>query len=84
MLIEAMIEHNSPNITLFSIWFSSSNKYEEILLKDIPNPEKATEKDFFELKSPDLFIDTYMKNNKIISVDTFKRVKEWFLIQPVL
>jgi hypothetical protein len=75
MLIEAMIEHNSPSITLFSIWFSSSNKYEEILLKDIPNPEKATEKDFFELKSPDLFIDTYMKNNKIVSVDTFKRVK---------
>jgi len=75
MLIEAMIEHNSPNITLFSIRFSSTNKYEEILLKDIPNPEKATEKDFFELKSPDLFIDTYMKNNKIVSVDTFKRVK---------
>jgi hypothetical protein len=75
MLIEAMIEHNSPNITLFSIRFSSTNKYKEILLKDIPNPEKANEKDFFELKSPDLFIDTYIKNNKVVSIDTFKRVK---------
>jgi hypothetical protein len=75
MLIEAMIELNSPNITLFSIRFSSTNKYEEILLEDIPNHEKATEKDFFELKFPDLFIDTYMKNNKIVSVDTFKRIK---------
>jgi len=45
------------------------------LLKDIPNPEKATEKDFYELKSPDLMINTYIKNNKIVSVDTFKRVK---------
>jgi hypothetical protein len=75
MLIEAIIEHNSPNIFLWSSRFLSSNKFEEIPLDDISNPEKSTEKDIYELKSSDLMINTYSKNNKVVSVDTFKRVK---------
>ena len=75
MLIEAFIEHNSPNIILSAIRFLSPNKFIGILLEEISNPEKATEKDIYELKSPDLFIDTYMNNNKLVSIDTFKRVK---------
>jgi len=74
MLIEALIAHNSPNITLSSIRFLSPNKFVGILLEEIPNPEKATEKDFYELKSPDLMLNTYIKNNKVVSVDTYKRV----------
>jgi hypothetical protein len=75
MLIESLLEHNSPNISLSSIRFLSTNKFEEISLEEISNPEKASEKDIYELKSHDLMINTYMKNNKIVSVDTFKRVK---------
>jgi len=75
MLIEAMIMNYSPDIDLWSIRFSSPNKHEEILLKDILNPEKATEKDIVEFKSPDLFIDTYLKNNKVVKIDTLRRVK---------
>jgi hypothetical protein len=75
MLIEAFIEHNSPNIILSAIRFLSPNKFIGILLEEISNPEKATEKDIYELKSPDLMINTYIKNNKIVSVNTFKRVK---------
>jgi hypothetical protein len=75
MLIEAFIEHNSPNIILSAIRFLSPNKFIGILLEEISTPEKATEKDIYELKSPDLMINTYIKNNKIVSVNTFKRVK---------
>ena len=75
MLIEAFIEHNSPNIILSSIRFLSPNKFVGILLEEISNPEKATEKDIYELKSHDLMINTYIKNNKVITVDTYKRVK---------
>ena len=75
MLIEAFIEHNNPNIKLSAIRFLSPNKFIGILLEEISNPEKATEKDIYELKSPDLMINTYIKNNKIVSVDTLMRVK---------
>jgi hypothetical protein len=75
MLIEAFIEHNSPKIILSAIRFLSPNKFIGILLEEISNPEKATEKDIYELKSPDLMINTYIKNNKVVSIDTFKRVK---------
>ena len=75
ILIETIIENESPEITLFAIRFIAPNKFEEILLEDISNPEKATEKWTYELTSPDLHIATYMKNNKIVSVNTFKRIK---------
>ena len=75
MLIETIIENDSPNITLFSMRFISPNKFEEILLEDLPNPEKAIEKWTYELTSPDIHIATYIKNNKVVSVNTFKRVK---------
>jgi hypothetical protein len=75
MLIEAFIEHNSPNIILSAIRFLSPNKFIGILLEEISNLEKATEKDIYELKFPDLMINTYIKNNKVASIDTFKRVK---------
>jgi hypothetical protein len=75
ILIEALLEHNSPNISLSSIRFLLTNKFEEISLEEISNPEKASEKDIYELKSPDLMINTYIKSNKVVSVDTYKRVK---------
>lgn len=75
MLIEAMIMNYSPNIDLWSIRFSSPDKHEEILLEDISHPEKATQKDIIKFLSPDLFIDTYMINNKVVKVDTLKRIK---------
>ena len=75
MLIEAMIMNYSPSIDLWSIRFSSPYKYEEILLEDIASPEKATQKNIVEFKSPDLFTDTYIINDKVVKVDTLRRVK---------
>lgn len=75
MLIEAMIMNYSPSIDLWSIRFSSPDKYEEIPLGEISDPEKATQKDIVEFKSPDLFTDTYIINNKIVKIDTLRRMK---------
>jgi hypothetical protein len=78
MLIESLLERWIPNNTFLTIWsvrFLSTNKFEEILLDEISNPEKATEKWIYELKSPDLMISTWMNNNKVVSVYTFNRVK---------
>jgi len=75
MLIEAMIMNYSLSIDLWSIRFSSPEKYEEIPLGEISDPEKATQKDIVEFKSPDLFTDTYIINDKIVKIDTLRRVK---------
>ena len=75
-LIECGLSNSSPNIMLYSIWFTSANKLEEILLKDISNPEKAALIIKYEFKSPDLFTETDIMNNKIIGTYTFHRIKK--------
>jgi len=72
-LIEAEIYGNNPAMLLYSLWFTSANKCEEILLKDVVNPDKATNKWAFEFKSPDLLIWTDLINNKSTNTYTFHR-----------
>ena len=74
-LIESQIKSNSPNMFLYSLWFTSANRFTEILMEDISSPEKSTEEWVFELKSPDLIVTNYMKNDKIVSVSTWNRLK---------
>jgi hypothetical protein len=71
-IIEPQIWDSSPNIILWSGQFTSSNKYEAILLKDIANPEKANVKWEYEFKSPDILICTYIISKNSI-VTTLKR-----------
>jgi len=75
-LIESQVKSNSPNIFLYIVWFTSSNRFIEILLENISSPEKSTEKWAFELKSPDLIETNYMKSDKIIAVSIWNRLKE--------
>ena len=75
-LIESQIKSNSSNIFLYSGQFTSANRFIEILLEDISSPEKSTEKWIFELKSTDLIETTYMKQEKIIAVSIWNRLKE--------
>ena len=75
-LIESQIKSNSPDIFFYSVWFTSSNRFIEILLEDISSPEKSTEKWIFELKSPDFIETNYIKNDKIVAVSTWNRLKE--------
>jgi hypothetical protein len=76
ILIESLLEYNNPNIMLGAMRFTATNKFEEIPLEDISNPENATLKWIYELKSPDLLTETYFQNNKVISVHNYKRVKQ--------
>jgi hypothetical protein len=63
------------DISLYAIWFTSKNTWERIPYEDISNPEKNTLKWKFEVKSPDLMIQTVIENNKQIGNNTFTRVK---------
>ena len=74
-LIETGIINNSPEVILWALWFTSTNKCEEVLFEDISDPEKATLKWTFELPSPDLFLWTSFKNNKATGTYTFHRAK---------
>lgn len=65
-IIEPQIWDNSPNIILWSGLFTSPNIYEAILMKDLPNPERATVKWKYEFKSYDVLVCTYIVNKKEI------------------
>jgi hypothetical protein len=75
-LIECLIENNSPDISLCPCWFTSTNTFEEIMWKDIANPEKATLKWRVEFKSPDSFLLTEIKNNKTTFTNILHREKK--------
>jgi hypothetical protein len=75
-LIEFGIVKSSPEIKHYEGWFTSANKCEEVLLEDIPNSEKSVLIWKYEFKSPDLLIETDIKNDKIIGTFTFHRVKK--------
>lgn len=74
-LIECDLSTSSPDIILYSMWFTSANKFEEILLKDVSHPENALIMKC-EFKSPDLLIETDMMNNKTVGSYTFHRIKK--------
>ena len=73
-LIECDLSNSSPDIMLYSMWFTSANKFEEILLKDVSHPENALISKC-EFKSPDLFIETDIMNNKTVGTYTMHRIK---------
>ena len=63
------------DLELWATWFTSKNKYEWILNSDITNPEKASFKYEGEFKSPDMFIENTIENNKTVKTDIYTRVK---------
>jgi hypothetical protein len=63
------------NSGTLGLWFTSKSKYLIVPLEDISNPEKASFKIEGEFKSPEIFIQKSVVNNKIIKTDTFNRVK---------
>jgi hypothetical protein len=76
--IDKLIEvelFKGTDITLYAIWFTSKNTWERIPYEDISNSEKNTLKWKFEVKSPDLMIQTVIENNKQIGTNTFTRIK---------
>jgi hypothetical protein len=74
-LIEALIFGDNPEMMLYSMWFSSPNKCEEIFLEDSALAEEAINKWTFEFKTPDELIWNEIVNNKIIHTYNLHRVK---------
>jgi hypothetical protein len=63
------------DIDIWTTWFKSKNEYKWIPYSDILNPEKASAKWEGEIKSPDMFVETYIVNDKPVKTYTFTRVK---------
>jgi len=75
-IIACAISNSSPEIIMVAFWFTSKNICKEVPFQDISNPEKATIKWEWEIKSPDLSICTYSENNKVVNVLTYTRDKK--------
>ena len=72
-LIESGIINSNPEMILWSLWFTSENKCEEVFMEDASNPEAAKNKWTFELASPDLFIWTFTVDNQPVNIFNFHR-----------
>jgi hypothetical protein len=59
--IGAGIWKSSPEMSIAAFWFTSNKICEVVPYQDISNPEKASVKWEWEIKSPDLAICTYSK-----------------------
>jgi hypothetical protein len=73
--IVAQIVKSYAGINLTVIWFTSKSKCEVIPFEYLSNPEKATTKWEYELKSPDLMTYTAIENSKPVWTLTYTRVK---------
>jgi hypothetical protein len=63
------------DIEINATWFISNIKYKYLLFSDISNFEKASYKIEGEFKSPDMFVETTIKNNKTTLIETYTRIK---------
>jgi hypothetical protein len=63
------------DIGIYASWFITKNKYEFVPYNNISDPEKASFKIEGEIKSPDMFVETTIINNKSVKVYTYTRVK---------
>jgi hypothetical protein len=75
-LIKVFFSDSIPEFGILTLWFTTATRCEEIFLEDISNPDKAKLKWIFEFKTPDLLIWTFIKNNEVVYVDTYNRVKQ--------
>ena len=73
-LIECGIGSDVEGILDQVAWFTSNTIMEEILLEDLPHPDKPKFKSIFEFKSPDVFSLTTIQNSKLVETLTFNRI----------
>lgn len=70
--IIAELKESSPVIELCSIWFTSENTGEIIII----NPENSPLKFKFEFKSPNMIEQTAIQDNKVVNKIVLKRIEE--------
>lgn len=67
---------NSMDAGSSTLWFTSKDKCLITPLSDISNPDKGTFKIETEFKSPDMFVQKMIVNNKIVNTSTYNRIKQ--------
>jgi hypothetical protein len=68
---------NGIDIGIYACWFISSTKYKFIPYSELFNPDKASINKYNgEFKSPDVYEETYIVNNKPVRTYSFTRVKK--------
>ena len=67
--------NEKPDVEINAVWFVSKYKYVSISFSDLSNPEKASFKVEGDIKSPDIFTETTIVNDKPFRTDTWTRVK---------
>jgi hypothetical protein len=75
-LIECDINKTTSDITLYSILFTSSNKFMVVPYENVTSPDKASILSKYEFKSADLMTETDTKDDKTIGTYTFHRMKQ--------
>ncbi|MCX6173643.1 MAG: hypothetical protein NTZ27_02700 [Ignavibacteriales bacterium] len=63
------------DIEINATWFISNTKYKYLPFSDISNFEKASYKIEGEFISPDMFVETTIRNNKTTLIETYTRIK---------
>ncbi len=72
--IAAEITDYAPGVNLYTYTFLTEKIAEKDPLTDTLMPEKASVKNQFEFKSHDLLVQTFTRNDKVISTFVIKRV----------
>ena len=74
-IVVAGLVKDSPSIMLQATSFSAKDKCEQVPLEFASDPDKASFKVLFQLKSPDLVQREEIVNNKSLGTETYTRVK---------
>ena len=64
------------DVDINATWFITKTKYKYIPLNDVSNYEKASYKIEGEFKSPDMFVETTIKNSKTTKIETYTRINK--------
>lgn len=75
-IVTAGFEKDNPSFMMGIFWFTAKNRGEQVPFEFASNPEKASLKVIFDLKSPDLVTREEIVNNKSVGVETYTRVKK--------
>jgi hypothetical protein len=74
--IAASIRKSSTEIALYAAWFTSNSLLKIVRYQDISDPEKASYRVEWNLKTPDLTERTVYRNNQVTNVSTYTREKQ--------
>lgn len=74
-MIECSVDNESSFMTVYSCWFTSETRMEEVPIEEVSNLENASYRATFEFMSADWFVITYRENGKVTGAYQFHKEK---------